>query len=83
MEFVQANLLGYKLTKVGGGSDGINEQKGTTEFKGTDSLDSPRKVTRDLTVSLTMVQPVNLPFQNKKKLSRKNYARSPSPLVYD
>jgi hypothetical protein len=36
MEFVQANLLGYKLTKVGGGSDGINEQNETTEFKGTE-----------------------------------------------
>ncbi len=36
MEFVQAGLLGYNLTKVGGGSDGINEQKETTEFKGTE-----------------------------------------------
>lgn len=36
MEFVQANLLGYDLTKVGGGSDGINEQNETTEFKGTE-----------------------------------------------
>ena len=36
MEFVQANLLGYKLTKVGGGSDGINDQDETTEFKGTE-----------------------------------------------
>ena len=36
MEFVQANLLGYSLTKVGGGSDGINEKNETTEFKGTE-----------------------------------------------
>ena len=36
MEFVQANLLKYKLTKVGGGSDGINDQDETTEFKGTE-----------------------------------------------
>ena len=43
MEFVQANLLGYKLTKVGGGSDGINEQKGTTEFKGTEFIGFTKK----------------------------------------
>ena len=38
IEFVQATLLGYKLTKVGGGSDGINDQGETTEFKGTEFL---------------------------------------------
>lgn len=43
MEFVQANLLGYKLTKVGGGSDGINEQKETTEFKGTEFIGFTKK----------------------------------------
>ena len=37
-EFVQANLLGYSLTRVGGGSDGINDQGETTEFKATEFL---------------------------------------------
>ena len=38
MEFIQARLLGYKLTEVGGGSDGINELNETTEFKATKYL---------------------------------------------
>lgn len=38
MEFIQAKLLGYSLTSVGGGSDGINEQNETTEFKATKYL---------------------------------------------
>jgi len=37
-ELDQANLLGYTLTKVGGGSDGINDQGNTTEFKATEFL---------------------------------------------
>lgn len=37
-EFFAAKLLGYKLTIVGGGSDGINDQGETTEFKATEFL---------------------------------------------
>lgn len=36
IEFVQARILGYELTTVGGGSDGINKEGETTEFKGTE-----------------------------------------------
>jgi hypothetical protein len=43
IEFAQANLLGYILTKVGGGSDGINDQDETTEFKGTKFLGYTKK----------------------------------------
>jgi hypothetical protein len=43
MEFIQAKLLKYKLTKVGGGSDGINEQNKTSEFKGTEFLGFTKK----------------------------------------
>jgi hypothetical protein len=43
MEFIQAKLLNYKLTKVGGGSDAINEQNETTEFKGTEFLGFSKK----------------------------------------
>ena len=32
-EWLQARLLGFELTKVGGGSDGINETGETAEFK--------------------------------------------------
>ena len=32
-EWLQARLLGFELTKVGGGSDGINETGVTAEFK--------------------------------------------------
>lgn len=35
-EFIQARVLGYNLTTVGGGSDGINDENKTTEFKGTE-----------------------------------------------
>lgn len=35
-EFIQARVLGYNLTTVGGGSDGINDENETTEFKGTE-----------------------------------------------
>lgn len=35
-EFVQARVLGYNLTSVGGGSDAINDDNQTTEFKGTE-----------------------------------------------
>ena len=43
MEFIQAKLFGYKLTTVGGGSDGINEQNETTEFKATKYLGLTKK----------------------------------------
>lgn len=35
-EFIQARVLGYYLTIVGGGSDGINIKGETTEFKCTE-----------------------------------------------
>jgi hypothetical protein len=35
-EFIQARVLGYNLTTVGGGSDGINDVGKTSEFKGTE-----------------------------------------------
>ena len=35
-EFIQARVLGYNLTTVGGGSDGINDEGESTEFKGTE-----------------------------------------------
>lgn len=36
LEFMQADTLGYSLTTVGGGSDGINDDGETTEFKVTE-----------------------------------------------
>ena len=36
IEFLQAGLFGFQLTSVGGGSDGVNEQGVTAEFKATD-----------------------------------------------
>lgn len=34
-EYLQADLLGFNLTKVGGGSDGVNDEGITAEFKAT------------------------------------------------
>jgi hypothetical protein len=35
-EFIQVRVLGYNLTTVGGGSDGINDEGESTELKGTE-----------------------------------------------
>ena len=42
-EFIQCQVLGYKKTRVGGGSDGIKEDGETTELKATEYLGLTKK----------------------------------------
>ena len=44
-EYIQSGVLGYEVTTVGGGSDGINADGDTAEFKGTEYKGTTKKGT--------------------------------------
>ena len=51
-EFIQCQVLGYKKTTVGGGSDGIKEDGETTELKATETRGFTKKgVEKSVSVS--------------------------------